>query len=175
MNLPYPSGYQSFIVPVITLTLEKIAIFAKIAKLRFAISQITQFVFQRGIAISQITKSVFKPILQPWTKFWLETYVYFIYFDQPCRFDPSLTSDNPNWPWKILNLNADWGPAIWGPAIWGPAIWGFSDEVWVIPYDSSGLLNKMTSKTYRIFSQFWWVFYYFRLRNVHLRTIILAW
>ena len=43
------------------------------------------------------------------TKFWVKTYVYWIYFDQPGQldgFDPSLTSDDPNWPWKILNLNS---------------------------------------------------------------------
>ena len=40
-------------------------------------------------------------------KFRVETYVYWIYFDQPGRFDPkldgfdpSLTSGDPNWPWK---------------------------------------------------------------------------
>jgi len=40
-------------------------------------------------------------------KFRVETYVYWIYLDQPGRFDPeldgfdpSLTSGDPNWPWK---------------------------------------------------------------------------
>ena len=48
-----------WIAKIANLFFSKIAKIAKIAI--FAISQITQFGFRRGIAISQVTQSVFKP------------------------------------------------------------------------------------------------------------------
>ena len=48
-----------------------------------------------------------------WTKFGLESYVYWVHFDLSARFDPNLTAltqvwplDDLIWPQKILNLNS---------------------------------------------------------------------
>ena len=61
--------------------------------------EIADEILSQNICIFHILKNIKSEFLR---KFWVETYVYLIYSDQPARFDPFLTSFTQVWPLMTL-------------------------------------------------------------------------